>query len=96
MERCSIIAFINYCCYIIFSILSKNNIACDCDARWLLEWITDNRFTSPLCARPPFLSGQEITKFILPDICGEYKHAYIHVRFVQGEIERERGDQGFA
>ena len=53
-----------------------NRIVCDCDARWLYQWLISNRLSSPECAGPPSLDGNELTKLFLSEFCSEYKERW--------------------
>ncbi len=57
---------------IVSRILLDNPISCDCDIKWLYEFLVDNKISGPVCTSPPQLSGSNLLDLTFRDFCGMY------------------------
>jgi hemicentin len=50
-------------------VLLNNSIMCDCNARWLYQWLISNSLSSPICVRPLQYLNIQLTKLLLDEFC---------------------------
>ena len=66
-------------CFLL-SILLDNPLVCDCDAKWLYEFLLDNRLSGPVCGSPQELRGRNLLDLEQGEFCGQlHVNTYIHV-----------------
>lgn len=75
MYTCTCIgfSFVSHTC----SILLNNSITCDCNVRWLFDFLLTKGLTSPLCVRPQGLLNVELTKLVPEDFCCKYNVSFL-------------------
>lgn len=64
-----------YCVFYFLSDLNTSSLLCDCNLKWLGQWLTDSLFQqscTAVCVYPTPLAGRSVSSVPLEEfVCGE-------------------------